>query len=294
MRSDKARPGLDLSIWALAVVMLLLVMPSNALTAPGLLAQIKAKGKLVAATDADNPPFNFIENGKLVGYSPDLMQYVVRDLEVKLEAVHLPFAGVLPGLIARKYDFISAHLGLTPERAMRFAFTVPISDSTSRLLKRKGDDRIKSLDDLSDKVVGVVLNSASEAALKLQNEKLKEKGLKEVKEVKQFTGYPAAYLALENRTLDGVVDTVVSISDLISKRPDVFEMVPGTVGNPRWGSWATRPDDLDLLDAVNRTLLRLHRTGVMSQLQKKWLGFTVETPTKGYLPPGAVGREPSR
>src|SRR5262249_10696164 len=158
------------------------------------------------------------------------------------------FAGILPGLLAHKFDMVSATIAMTQERAEKFAFTVPIGVSAPGLLKRKGDSRIKTLDDLSGKVVGVTLNTAPEQDMKAFDQQLKKRGLAGLKEIKEFTGNPEAFIALENGSVDGVFDSNATLAQVMSKRPGVFEIVPGYVSKPRWESWVMRPEDTDLLD----------------------------------------------
>ena len=61
----------------------------------------------------------------------------------------------------------------------------------------------------------------------------------------------------------------------------------GTIGEDSWLCWVTRPADLDVRDFLNEKFLELRDSGKMAELQQKWFGFTMETPTEGYLPAGA-------
>ena len=66
--------------------------PSVSFSPPGpaaagdLLTSVKAKGTLTVGTEARFPPFEFVEDGKIVGYSADIMTEVMKALPgVKLE-----------------------------------------------------------------------------------------------------------------------------------------------------------------------------------------------------------------
>src|ERR1700730_7162996 len=56
---------------------------------------IKQRGTANVGTQADYPPFEFIQDGKIVGYDRDLLDAVIASWSVKLKQVDLPFAGLL-------------------------------------------------------------------------------------------------------------------------------------------------------------------------------------------------------
>ena len=102
-------------------------------------------------TGAGYEPFTFIEDGKIVGYDPDLVGLVAQALGVSVEMQEIPFEGLLPALIAQKVDFVAGGFKMTPERAQKFAFTLPVAVDGNALMKRRGDERIQSLEDVSGK-----------------------------------------------------------------------------------------------------------------------------------------------
>lgn len=97
-----------------------------------LLARIKEKKEIIIASEARYAPFEFVENGKIVGYDVDLMRYVLKDLPgVQVKQLDLPFQGLLPGLDTKRFDFVVTAVTVSQERASRFAFTVPVADATT-------------------------------------------------------------------------------------------------------------------------------------------------------------------
>ena len=69
--------------------------------------------------------------------------------------------------------------------------------------------------------------------------------------------------------------------------PDTFE-VAMSYGDPVYLTWVTRPEDKDLLEAVNATISKLVESGKLAEMQMKWIGVTSDSPKSGYLPEGAV------
>ena len=123
-------------------------------TGPLTLDQIKENGKLTVATEAAYEPFEYMDGDKIIGYNADLFAKICDDLGVELDYIDLPFQGILAGLEAKKYDVVGATLGVTAERAGKYTMTYPIQNGTTVFVKRKGDDSIKSIEDMSGKKVG--------------------------------------------------------------------------------------------------------------------------------------------
>jgi polar amino acid transport system substrate-binding protein len=251
------------------------------------LQKIKANGKMTVGTEAAFPPFEFIRDGKIVGYGKDILDKIVADMGVKLEQLDLPWQGILPGLLAGKFDFVATTVSVTPERVTKYAYTVPIGDGTPWAAKRKGDASIKTVDDLAGKVVGTQLASAGERSAKVFDEELKKKGLKPFKEIKLFTTYPEAYVALASGQVDTVLQALPNLAVLIKERPGIYELV-GQVGEKNYMGWVTRPEDTDLRDFLSGKIKAMRDSGYLAELQDKWFGFRMELPDTGYLPPGAL------
>jgi len=248
---------------------------------------IKQRGVANVATQADYPPFEFIQDGKIVGYDKDLLDAVVAEWGVKLNQIDLPFAGLLTGLFENKFDFICTALLILPDRAKKVAYTMPIAVAPIGIWKRKEDARKISVDDLTGVVMGAVVPPSGPTTMILaRNEELKKTG-KGFAEIKYFQGSTDLALALANGQVDAWVTTALTMNAQMKKFPDKFELV-GYFGDPFYYAWATRPDDTALRDAINASLRKMREAGDMQKLQQKWFGLTMDVPTSGYMPPGAV------
>src|SRR3984885_15344346 len=112
---------------------LALAAPSFAYAEGGSLADIRKRGQLTVGTEAAYEPFEFVENGKVVGYGHDILEYMAGKLGVPLNQVNLPFQGLLPGLMAHKFDFVATSVGINPDRAKRFALSPPARAGVCRV-----------------------------------------------------------------------------------------------------------------------------------------------------------------
>jgi len=248
------------------------------------LNEIKARGTVAVATEAAYAPFEFIQDGKIVGYDKDVLDRVISGWGVQLDHLDVPFAGILTGLLQKKYDFVSTALIINPERAAKYAFTMPVASASVVIVKRKDDSSFASVDDLTGKTVGgPVPPSGPTAVLTGYSKDLGGKG---AEKIAHFQSDPDLFLALANGQIDGAVETTLVVNELMKKQPETFEVV-GKIGEPFFIGWVTRPEDTALRDAINAEIRKLRDTGELAQLQKQWFGEEMTIPDTGYLPEGA-------
>jgi polar amino acid transport system substrate-binding protein len=254
------------------------------------LDKIKRTGELTVGTEAAFPPFEFVKDGKIVGYGSDILAEVVKEFGVKkLNQLDLPWQGILPGVLAGKFDFVATTVGINAERAKRYAYTMPIADGVPYAMKRKGD-KLTKVEDLNGKVVATQLASSTEPVARALDAKLKAAGGTGFKELKLFTAFPESYVALASGEADAVIQSLPSLAALVKEKPDVFELLAPTPqdGGFSYLAWVTRPDDKDLRDAISTVIRKMRDDGRLAALQKKWFGFEMKIPDQDYLPPGAM------
>lgn len=253
----------------------------------GRIADIKARGVLTVGTEAAYEPYEFIENGKVVGYGRDILEYMATKLGVKLDQQNLPFQGLLPGLLANKFDFVATSVGITPERAKRFAFSQPIGIVYSQFVVKNSNTTISKVEDAEGKIVGTQMGSMAQPMVQEFDKSLKSKNGQGMKEIKLFQTYPDVSLALSNGTIDmGVLPSNV-LAVQMRKEPNVFKVI-GDLGQPRLLAWVTNPKDKQIREFINQTFEEMRANGKLAELQKKWFGQTLQLPTSGFLPEGAL------
>ena len=248
-------------------------------SAQDLLDRVIADGVLTVGTEARFPPFEFVENGDIVGYSADIVAEVMETAlpGVELERLDLPWQGILPGLAAERFDYVVTSVTVTPERREAYHLSVPIADATMAVLKRAGDASIAEPSDIAGRAVGSQAGSAQLAALESFGETLEE-----VPSVSSYTDFSEAYADLAAGRIDAVVNSLPNLLEAARQRPDVFEVVSPTFGEPTYFSWAGRNDqDSARLNALfDAELSRLINSGRLSELQTKWFGGPMELPTQ--------------
>ena len=105
-------------------------------------------------------------NGKYIGFEIDVAQRLADDLGVKLQPVPTSWDGIIPALLAGKFDMIIGSMAITPKRAMSVNFTVPYDTAYIDVtLNREKAGGIKSLADLNRPEVVVAVRNGTTAAL---------------------------------------------------------------------------------------------------------------------------------
>jgi polar amino acid transport system substrate-binding protein len=251
------------------------------------LAEIKSHGKAVVGTEAAYAPFEFIQDGKIVGYDKDILDRIIASWGVTLEQIDVPFAGILAGLDQKKFDFIATALIMNPDRVVKYAFTLPVARGEVVFVQLKGSNKMKNgVDDLSGLVVGSITPPGGTAmVLNHHNDKLKESG-KGAANILRFPSTPETFLALANGQIDCLIQNDLVVQQAMKKQPDTFEIV-GPVGEPFFIGWVSRGDDTKLRDEISAEIRKLRDSGELAALQEKWFGHKMEIPDSGYLPAGS-------
>ncbi len=258
---------------AFAAVGLLSIRAARADT----LDEVKRRG-LVVGMEAAYVPYEFVKDGKIIGYDPDIIAIMVKNLGVKAQLIDTAWNGIIPALYAGKFDCIISAMTITAERAQKVLFSMPYADAINVILLRADKSRIKTASDLSGKTIGVQLGSAAAGIIKVYEAKLKAGGKPGYAEVKQYEHYPEAYQDLLNGRTDAVVNSKSTMMVMMRDVPRKFKLLNGITDITAYFGMAFRKDDTRLRDFVNSELAQLKKDGRLAELQRKWFGGTMATP----------------
>ncbi|WP_245598996.1 transporter substrate-binding domain-containing protein [Halotalea alkalilenta] len=234
------------------------------------LDEIESRGYMSVATEDDYAPFNFMNNGQPDGFNKDMIDELKQYASFDVRQDILPWTGLLASVANRQYDAAITGASLTVDRLRALNFAPPIASAQHFYVKRKGDDRLNSVADLSGKIVGVQAGSALLARLPELETMLEASGGK-LGEVVQYQSYPEAYADLANGRLDYVIDSIVPVNNLVSTRPDVFERGQAVSGGGFVG-WPVPKTSPELLAFLTEFLDHLRENGRLAELQEKWFG----------------------
>lgn len=231
------------------------------------LDRIQRTKKLIVGTDATYPPFESkdAKTGKLIGFDIDLMSAVCEELGVDCEFIVVPFDGIVSGLKNHKYDVVISAFTITPEREKMVGFSQPYYQAGQSIAVRIDEQKIKSIDDLVGKKVGVQLGTTGEILAK------KIEGA----EIISYDNIGAAFIDMDNHKLDAVINDKPTSERVIAIKGKA-KIVGQTLTSENYGI-AVRKSEQKLLDAINNSLEKLQASGKIQKINEKWFSSFLKT-----------------
>jgi len=108
---------------------------------------------LIIGTNAEFPPFTFIENNQIVGFDIDIAQEVAKRMGKTIEWRDMPFDALIPQIQLGNIHMIAAGMTPTPERAQRVFFTKPYTTENPLVIVSMARNHIKDITELVGKEV---------------------------------------------------------------------------------------------------------------------------------------------
>jgi polar amino acid transport system substrate-binding protein len=128
----------------------------QALSASSMIEEVKRQGVLKVGLSTFVPWAMPSKSGPMIGFEVDVAQKLADDMKVKLQLVPTTWDGIIPALIAKKFDIIIGGMTITPERNLTINFTAPYEHAESYVLVgKKYADKFKSLDDFNNSDVAI-------------------------------------------------------------------------------------------------------------------------------------------
>ena len=105
------------------------------------------KEKLVMATNAEFPPYEYVEDGKIVGIDAEIAALIAEKLDMELEIVDVAFDSIIPGVQSGKYDMGMAGMTVNEERLESVDFSTSYATGIQAVIVME-DGPIQALEDL--------------------------------------------------------------------------------------------------------------------------------------------------
>ncbi|WP_026789346.1 ABC transporter substrate-binding protein [Pleomorphomonas oryzae] len=236
-------------------------------------AAAKEWKKVVIATEGAYPPFNYVDtDGKMKGFDVDIALALCDQMKVECQIVAQDWDGMIPALLAGKFDAIIASMSITPERKKVIDFSEKYYNTPPAIVVPKDSD-IKGVtaDDLAGKTVGAQVSTmhADYVEKKLTKSELKT--------------YPTAdeyKLDLANGRLDAVNDDIVVLSQWLKTDAGACCKVVGTITpvpeiHGVGAGIGVRKEDTDLRDMFSAAIKAIRANGKYQEINKKYFDFDV-------------------
>ncbi len=256
------------NIKKIAAIVLAVVLTALAFAGCGEKKSLTAtEGKLVMATNASFPPYEFKEGENYAGIDVEIAGKIADKLGLELEIKDVEFGSIIGGVQSGKFDMGMAGMTVTEERKKSVNFTDSYATGIQSVIVKE-DSTIKSLDDLKgdgSMKFGVQQDTTGDIYASSSTE---EGGYGEENIVRYKTGNEAV-LALASGKVQAVI---------IDNEP-AKSYVKSTAGLKILdGSWveeqyaiAISKDNSELLEKVNGALKELIDDGTVKSIIDKYI-----------------------
>lgn len=224
------------------------------------------------ATEGVYPPFNYVEGGKLTGFDVDIANALCDKAKLKCEIVTQEWDGMIPALVAHKYDAIVASMNITDERKKKIDFTAKYYDTPAKFMASK-DAKISDISPaaLAGKSIGVQGSTTQQNFLEA---KYKEA------EIKTYTTVDDASADLAAGRIDLVLSDKVLLDTWLKKSSEASccELVGEDLRDPLFGAGkgvGVRKDDTALRDKLDAALKDILSDGTYQKINAKYFPFSI-------------------
>ena len=134
------------------------------LAAASVLEAIKKRGVLRVGMSTFVPWAMRDKKGNLVGFEIDVATRVAADMGVEIQFVPTAWSGIIPALLAKKFDVIIGGMSITAQRNLTVNFTIPYAHSGQQIAANKAlAGGFQSLSDFNDSSVTIACRRGSTA-----------------------------------------------------------------------------------------------------------------------------------
>lgn len=232
-----------------------------------------SQDKVRIGTEGAYPPFNFIDsNGELQGFDVDIAKALCEEMKAECEFVAQDWDGIIPALIANKYDAIIASMSITEERKEKVDFSDKYYSTPPAMIVPK-DSELASGEPaaLDGKAIGA--QSATTHASYLEDKYTDSS-------IKLYTTQDEANLDLVSGRLDAIVaDSVVMTEWLETEDGSCCKVLEALPNDPAYfgegAGIAVRQGEDELREKFNAAIEAIRANGTYEEINNKYFDFSV-------------------
>lgn len=242
----------------IAPVIFSLILPTfipSVARAETVMQKVARTGVLTGGTSRDALPFAYTDNqGKLIGYSVDMLTLIQKQLEKELgKKIQLKLVGVnpderIPKIINRQVDIVCDASSFTWERDKKVDFSISYGVTGTQILIKKNSN-LGSPESLINKRVGVLAGTTNEQAIKKIQPQAKLVYLKTRAE---------GFAALEQGKIDAFASDSIILEGWLqtAKNQDSFAIAPPRPYSQEGIACMVPENNSKFLDSVNYSLVK--------------------------------------
>ncbi|MDE0309342.1 MAG: ABC transporter substrate-binding protein [Acidiferrobacterales bacterium] len=253
---------------ALAIFVALVISMSGAI------AVAKDWTKIRIGVEGAYPPFSAVTTtGELHGFDIDIANALCDEIGAECTLVQQDWDGIIPALLARKYDAIIASMSITEERKKKVAFSNKYYSTPAKFAQMKGAGNEISAEGLAGKTVGVQRATTHDGFLTGE--------FGDTVDIKRYGTQDEAYLDANSGRVDLLLADSVAMAEgfLSTEHGQNWEFVGPGYSDPKYfgegAGIAIRKGDEDLVEAFNKAIATIRANGVYAEINAKYFDFDV-------------------
>ena len=215
---------------------------------------------LVMCTNASFPPYEYVENGKIVGIDAEIAAAIADKLGMTLKIEDMAFDSLISAVQSGLADFAMAGMTVTEDRLESVNFSTSYATGVQVVIIPEGSD-IASIDDLEGKKIGVQLATTGDI---YATDDFGEENVEEY-----ATGNDAV-LALTQGKVDAVIIDNEPAKAYVAANDGLF--ILATEYAVEDYAIAVAKEDAELLAKINAALGELIDDGVVAEIVGKYIG----------------------
>ena len=213
----------------------------------------KNKNEIIMVTEAGFAPYEYYENGEIVGVDVAIAKEIAKELGKKLVVKNVDFDSIVSELKSGKADFAAAGMSITEERKKQVDFTIEYVTSNQVVVVKK-DSSLNDITQVDGKRIAVQLGTVGDSYV-TENYKNSE-----INRQKKFL---VAAEAVKNNKADCIVMDQIPAQQLVSQNPEL-KILDGILFKDSYGM-AVKKGNTELLDTMNTVLQRLIDEGKIEE-----------------------------
>jgi arginine/ornithine transport system substrate-binding protein len=224
------------------------------------------------------PPFSYTTaDGKLEGFDIDIARALGKAMGVDIKLVAQDWDGIIPALMARKYDAIVASMSITEERKKKVAFTNKYYNTPAKFVCKKGAMKEFTREQVAEATAGKKIGVQRAT---IHDNFISDNGGKG-SEIKRYATQDEAYMDLKAGRVDMLLADSVAIDGGFLKKPegqDYQFIGPDLTEKKYFGEGsgiAIRKKDTDLVEMFNKAIEQIRSDGTYKAIQDKYFDFNV-------------------
>lgn len=211
----------------------------------------KNSNELVMVTEAGFAPYEYYENGEIVGVDIDIAKEIAKELGKELVVKDVAFDSIINEVKTGKADFGAAGISYTSERAEQVDFSINYSVS-KQVVVVKENSKITNIDSISNKKIAVQLGSVADTYV---TDEYKNANITREKK------YLAAIQDLKDDKVDCVIMDELPAKEILNNNTGL-KILSGSLTNDSYGM-IVKKGNIELLEAINKVLEKLKNDGTI-------------------------------